>query len=395
MRLKLTLIFFYSFFLKSLFAQTIQVTDQLSGNPIPDVFIYHQNKDHISYTDQKGMADVTSFPEGTIFLQHHSYYEMIATYNGVSMELSLKEKIVSFNEVIVSANKWEQEEQSVSQQILAINKKEIQFQNPQTSADMLSNSGQVFLQKSQYGGGSPKIRGFAANSVLLVVDGVRMNNAIFRSGNLQNVINIDPNALESTEVIFGPGSVIYGSDALGGVMDFHTVSPKWSVDDTTDFSMNTFTRYSTASNEKTGHLDLSLSSLKWTLFHSTTFSSFGDLRAGAVRSGGYENEFERRFEVTRIDGEDRLVETNNINLQTPSGYKLFNSISKMKFRLGSNSDLSYGFYLSTTSDIPRYDNLTETIPGTDSLVNAEWYYGPQKWQMHNIRWNYYAKKYLF
>ena len=55
------------------------------------------------------------------------------------------------------------------------------------------------------GGGSPMIRGFAANRVLIMVDGIRMNNAIYRSGNLQNVISVDAQSLQNTEVIFGPG----------------------------------------------------------------------------------------------------------------------------------------------------------------------------------------------
>ena len=72
---------------------------------------------------------------------------------------------------------------------------------PQTTADLLGTGSGVYIQKSQMGGGSPMIRGFAANRLLIVVDGIRMNNAIYRSGNLQNVISIDPNSLESTEVI--------------------------------------------------------------------------------------------------------------------------------------------------------------------------------------------------
>lgn len=395
MRFKLILILLYSFYVSQLFGQSILITDQATEKPIPDVFIYHADKEHLAYTDQKGMADLSSFPKGEIYLQHPSFYEQKISFDRTQLSVSLKEKIVSYNEVVVSANKWEQEESSISQQIVAVNKKEVAFQNPQTSADLLSNSGQVFVQKSQYGGGSPKIRGFAANSVLLVVDGVRMNNAIFRSGNLQNVINIDPNALQSAEVIFGPGSVIYGSDALGGVMDFHTVSPKWSSDGITDFSLNALSRFSTAAEEKTGHLDFSLANKKWTFYHSTTFSSLGDLRAGAVRRGGYEGEFERRWIARRFEGTDQLIETNEPNLQTPSGYDLFNSISKIKMRVGDKSDLSYGFYFSTTSNIPRYDLLTETIGATDSLANAEWYYGPQKWQMHSLRWNFYGKTSLF
>lgn len=71
------------------------------------------------------------------------------------------------------------------------------------------------------------IRGFSTNRLLITVDGVRMNTAIFRSGNLQNVINVDPFALARTEVILGPGSVVYGSDAIGGVMNFYTKNPNF------------------------------------------------------------------------------------------------------------------------------------------------------------------------
>lgn len=378
------------------FSQNVEVVDDATGKPIADIFIYHENKTDVSYTDEKGKADISPFQKGLVFFQHPSYHQYSVAYLGNNLKVSLKERIMAFNEVVVSANKWEQQEESVSQQIVTVNKKTIQFQNPQTSADLLAGTGQVYVQKSQLGGGSPKIRGFSANSVLLAVDGVRMNNAIFRSGNLQNVINIDPNALESSEVIFGPGSVIYGSDALGGVMDFHTISPQWLSDETTDISANALARYSTAANERTGHLDVSLAQEKFTFFHSSSFTAFDDLRAGGNRSGGYEGEFERDFYVQRINGQDQLVRNDDVNTQKFSGYDLFNTINKAKVRLGSNVDLSYGFYYSTTSDIPRYDNLTETIdPQSDSLAAAEWYYGPQKWQMHNLRLNLYQSNALY
>lgn len=378
------------------FAQKVKITDDATRKPVSEVFIFHENKTDVAYSNENGEADLSGFPTGKIFFQHPSYLQESASFSGSDLTISLTERIISYDEVVVSANKWEQQEEDVSQKIISVNRKAIQFQNPQTSADLLANSGQVFVQKSQLGGGSPKIRGFSANSVLLVVDGVRMNNAIFRSGNLQNVINIDANALESSEVIFGPGSVIYGSDALGGVMDFHTINPSWSSDDQMDIKANALGRYSTAANERTGHLDVSVSKRKFTFFHSSSFTLFDDLRSGANRSGGYEGEFERTFYVGRTNGQDQLIRNSDVNIQKFSGYDLFNTISKAKFRLGTYADISYGFYFSTTSDIPRYDNLTETLrPDTDSLANAEWYYGPQKWQMHNLQFNYYQSNALF
>lgn len=130
--------------------------------------------------------------------------------------------------VVVSANRWEQYQEEIPQQIVEFEKEDIALAEPATTADMLSSNSQVFVQKSQLGGGSPMIRGFAANGLLIVIDGVRMNNAVYRSGNLQNIISLDPASIEKAEVVFGPSSVVYGSDALGGVMDFHTKEPSFS-----------------------------------------------------------------------------------------------------------------------------------------------------------------------
>ena len=97
-----------------------------------------------------------------------------------------------------------------------------QVMRPTNTSELLQSSGQVHVQQSQQGGGSPVIRGFEANRILLVVDGIRLNNAIYRSGHLQNSSSIDASMLEELEVVLGPNSVKYGSDALGGVLHFKT-----------------------------------------------------------------------------------------------------------------------------------------------------------------------------
>ena len=167
----------------------------------------------------------------TIIIQHPSYETITTNLNKLKEKdylLILKENIFKIDEIVISANRWEQSKSDISSQILDLSENEIKYINPQTSADLLEETGQIFVQKSQLGGGSPMIRGFSANRILIVLDGVRLNNAIFRSGNLHNIISIDPNILGGAEVLFGPASVIYGSDAIGGVMDFHTKQPKFS-----------------------------------------------------------------------------------------------------------------------------------------------------------------------
>src|SRR5690606_22070447 len=160
--------------------------------------------------------------------------------------------------------------------VVSINANDALFAQPQTTADLLSNSGKVFVQKSQMGGGSPMIRGFSTNRLLMTVDGVRMNTAIFRGGNIENILSIDPFVVENTEVIIGPGSVVYGSDAVGGVMNFYTLKPKFSFEEGMAFSGNAITRYSTANEEKTGHIDLNFGFKEWAFLSSISYSDFGD-----------------------------------------------------------------------------------------------------------------------
>ncbi|MFM7859497.1 MAG: TonB-dependent receptor plug domain-containing protein, partial [Flammeovirgaceae bacterium] len=134
-------------------------------------------------------------------------------------------KVRYLDEVVVSANRIAEQRRSVAQQIFVIRPSTIKSFNGQTTADLLQNTGFVAMQRSQQGGGSPILRGFEASRVLLVVDGVRMNNAIYRAGHLQNVLRVDNNNLDHAEVLLGPSSTVYGSDALGGVIHFYTRNP--------------------------------------------------------------------------------------------------------------------------------------------------------------------------
>lgn len=284
------------------------------------------------------------------------------------------------DEMVVSANRWEQNIREVSNRISKINSSLIQFQNPQTAADLVGASNQVFIQKSQLGGGSPMIRGFATNRVLLVVDGVRMNNAIFRSGNVQNVISLDANAIDDAEVIFGPGSVIYGSDAIGGVMDFHTLTPTLSKTGKAEFSFSGLTRYSSANQEYTNHLDLNIGLKKFALVTSFTHSEYDDLRMGSRGPTAYlRSEYQ-----TRLNGIDTVLRNSDPTVQIHSGYSQDNFLQKILFQPNENVSFHYSFHYSGTSDVPRYDRLIlKNEDGT--FPSSQWYYGPQQWVMHTVQ----------
>ncbi|WP_185154160.1 TonB-dependent siderophore receptor [Fulvivirga sp. M361] len=379
------------------FGQQIKVLDK-HGVPIPNVVIFNKARETSILTNMEGKADISIF-ENTeaLHFQHPSYRDLTVIKSQVPNDVvTLEDLIIEMQSVVVSANKWEQDISEIPNRILSIKARQVAYHNPQTSADLLATSGEVFVQKSQLGGGSPKLRGFSANSTLIVVDGVRMNNAIYRSGNFQNVISVDPNALEGTEVIMGPGSVIYGSDALGGVMDFHVQDPQFATNKSILVMGNTLLRGSTATNEKTGHLDLKIGGGKLASFSSFSFSSFDDLRSGSNRPDDYP-EFGKRnsFVDQAANGTDILIPNDKPENQVPSGFDSWNIIQKFAYRPSKELNLSYGFYWSNTTDIPRYDALTEPVTGTDLLTNAEWYYGPQRWGMHALRVEYTSPRKLF
>ena len=370
-----------------LYGQQVTIVDK-NNDPIPNVAIFNTPKSISTVSDLQGIADLSSFATVEIlYFQHPTFQPFSIRKSQIEKgRIVLTDRILQMKTVVVSANKWEQDITEIPNRILGITREEVIYANPQTSADMLSYSGEVFVQKSQLGGGSPKLRGFAANSTLIVVDGVRMNNAIYRSGNLQNVISIDPNALEGTEVIMGPGSVIYGSDALGGVMDFHIKDPAHSKDNKIVTTGSALSRVSTANNELTGHLDLSVGSQKLASFSSFSYSSFDDLRSGSNTPDDYPGFGERRIYVDQDrNGNDRLAVNDEPELQVPSGFDTWHAVQKLSYTPMDDLNLSYGFYLSNTSNVPRYDVLTETLASTDSLANAEWFYGPQRWMMHTLK----------
>jgi hemoglobin/transferrin/lactoferrin receptor protein len=374
-------------------AQNIRVVNAATQKPVENVLVI--SKKYTSQTNAQGLVSLENIGKNeTLLFQHSSFLKITTTLEKIKARgnvVELSEAPIKIDEVVVSASRWEQVKTEIPLKIQNISSSDILHAQPQTTADMLGSKGGVFIQKSQMGGGSPMIRGFSANRLLLVVDGIRMNNAIYRSGNLHNVISLDANSLEQTEVIFGPGTVIYGSDALGGVMSFSTLTPRLSTSDKTTQKGKILSRYSGVNREKMVHGHFSLGDKKWAALVSATFSDFDDLRMGSHGP----NEYLRPEYV--LPGEkpedDQIIENENSLIQTPTGYNQFNLMGKLRYRPTEFLDLTLGIHHSQTSDIPRYDRLI--VYKNNSPQYARWYYGPQKWSLFSGQLNYSREHLLF
>ena len=274
-------------------SQEYFVIDSFTKDSIPGVVVYQKDisKNIINqrYSNIDGKLSLNGLNKNElIFITHVSYIDFSVLYDSnLKKNILLSSDLKSLDEIVISASKFSQNLKEISQRVIFISSEDIVLSNPQTSADLLSTSGNVYIQKSQLGGGSPMIRGFSTNRLTLSVDGVRLNNAIFRGGNIQNVISIDPFNIQNTEIVLGSSSVIYGSDAIGGAMNFQTKSPILSDSDSMYFKSNLISRSSSANNEKTGHLDFNIGMKNFASLTSFSISDFDDLKMGSNGPSDY------------------------------------------------------------------------------------------------------------
>ncbi|MGB3342283.1 MAG: TonB-dependent receptor [Aequorivita sp.] len=380
-------------FLGISYGQTITIKDQQTGEPVELVTLNSANFKNYATTNAKGQADISAFKAvEKIEIRTLGYKTILTSYNELqakSFEVFIEPSNLSLDEVVISATKWRQSSRDIPSKIISITPQDIALLNPQTAADLLGVSGQVFIQKSQQGGGSPMIRGFSTHRLLYSVDGVRMNTAIFRSGNIQNVLNLDPFAIENTEVLFGPGSVIYGSDAIGGVMSFQTLTPQFSLTEQPFITGKGNVRYSSANKEQTGHFDINVGFKKWSFVSSISSWDFDNLRQGSHGPDDYI----RDYHVQRQDSTDVIITQEDKLLQIPSAYSQINMMQKFRFKPNEDWDLQYGFHYSETSRYGRYDRHQRTKNGTARY--AEWDYGPQIWMMNNLNVGYSGASAVF
>jgi len=361
------------------YSQQIYVRDKTTSENLPDVVIYNENRSKSIITDNRGAVDLDIFSDNEkIYFQLLGYTTLEKSKLNIVNDsiIYLLEESQELDEIILSIARSESSSSQVAEKVSVIKSTDIFLTSPSSGAELLELSPGVRIQKSQGGGGSPIIRGFEANRVLIVVDGVRMNNAIYRSGHLQNSITIDPNNIERAEVIFGSSSVGYGSDAMGGVIHYYTKDPVLKSPQKIKSSFTT--NYSSANQSISNNYIVNYSKENWGSITSISVSKYGDITMGKNRSHGYENWgltplFSRN---SRYSFYAEPSVNKNENIQKNTEYSQVDLFQKFLFNLGDTNLLNVNIQFSESSDIDRYDQLS--IPKGNSLKFAEWYYGPQK-----------------
>ena len=201
------------------------------------------------------------------------------TQDSISIADTVLLDTVLLDAVVVVGHRVEAHWSERPEAISVLNNRQLKSFSPMNMPDAMSSMAGVCMQKTNQGGGSPFIRGLTGYHTLILVDGIRLNNAIFRSGPNQYLNTVDPLMLSQIEVLRGPGSVQYGTDAIGGTIYLRSREPQFS-EEGIKVNGEVYGKWMSFDMEKTGRAQLHLSTPKFAVMAGITRKDFGNIMAG-------------------------------------------------------------------------------------------------------------------
>lgn len=257
-----------------------------------------------------------------------------------------KDTVGILEEVVVTATRKSTAAQQLPFSFNSVNAKQIAETGFRTMPEALMGSVGVFVQKTNHGGGSAFVRGLTGNQTLILVDGIRFNNATFRYGPNQYLNTVDMYMVDKVEVVRGTGSVQYGSDAMGGVIQLFSKDLSFGKK---SFRANTVGKMVSRDMEYTARAELGYQSENFALSAGYTNRKFGDLFGG-----------------------------DTTGRQSPSGYAEQAFDLKIKFRTGKQTTLTASHQYVKQEQVPLYHKV--------KLENfAYYFFAPQERKMSYLK----------
>jgi len=328
---------FYIFLIIILFgtqitAQTIEgvILDNNTKQPIKEVNIISNDSLKGCYTDDYGHFEIEVDSNTILSISHLGYFKKEIEINKFenNIRIYLNPAPIQLNDVQIRITKNNLLNISQSASISTLSEKQIEENVSRSMAEAMIGTEGVWMQKTNHGGGSPFVRGLTGNYVLLLVDGIRMNNSTFRYGPNQYFNTISPFSVSSIEILRGAGSVLYGSDAIGGTININSKNPTFETDKKI-FGTATG-QFMSQQMEYTGVLELGGNHKDFAFISNGSIRNFGDNYAG-----------------------------NGIGYQRPSGYSEKDFLFKGLWKIKENSTLTFNYQWLRQDDVPRYDQVAQ------------------------------------
>jgi outer membrane receptor protein involved in Fe transport len=340
----------------SSFAQVVgRVVDE-EGRPLPDAHLRVKGLSGGTVSQRTGhfALPVPATGQLTLLVSRVGYAtrEVDVTLPAMdSMVVQLSPAFLQLADaVVISATREEKLNQQVAASVTTLSQHDLVTLSPRSTPEALMGSSGVWVQKTNHGGGSPIIRGLVGNQVLLLVDGIRLNNSTYRYGPNQYLSTVSPWLLDRIEVVRGGGSVMYGSDALGGSVQLLSKTPSFSVSNKLMASGKTFGKWMSAGMEKSGGVELNASNAHVAFTGGLSVHDFGDIVAG-----------------------DRY------GTLAPTGHQEQSVNAKMLVRTKTGEVFTGAYQQTAQHRVPRYDQVV--------LGNyARYEFDPQIRQLAYVRW---------
>tara|TARA_B100002052_G_scaffold43020_1_gene35713 strand:+ start:344072 stop:346369 length:2298 start_codon:yes stop_codon:yes gene_type:complete len=353
------------------FGQTVIIKDSLLNKPITNANISSNSFGVISNSD--GKADLSLFKNNEVIVISHVSYKRKNIIKEALRDsiIYLKQMTNILPDIVLTENN--KTPLSKKYPVFTIKPKGVNLIET-SSADLIASTSSVVVQESQAGGGSPNYRGMEANRLLLIVDGVMLNNTIYRSGHVQSSSTINPFFIKSIDLLSGPSSVAYGSGAMGGALIFNTADPI----DTNQLVIRQI--FESSNNAVTTNLLGRYYSKKISQISGFSIKSADNLRMGSNRLHGYKNW-----------GNEGGATLNNEQLFT--NYYKADFIHKIKYQIDNRNQLLSNTQFSISSDVYRFDKMNDLDNG--ELKYLKWYYGPQIRFLQKVEYLSGYKSFLF
>ena len=317
-------------------AQTLSgtVRDNRTNRPMPGVSVRLLTTTRGVVTDGRGCFVVRNLSRGKYTVQVSSvgygFTDEVVSMDGQSdtrRDIRLQSTAVQLNQQTVTTTQRTETPDFMRPEVTTVlTARDLRQRSSRTVPEALFGATGVFLQKTNHGGGSPFVRGLTGQQTLLLVDGIRLNNATFRSGPNQYLNTVDPQSVGQIEIVRGGGSVGYGSDAIGGVVNVLTKIPQFS--DQAGFTGSVFTKAMTQGMEYSGRAEAGFSSVNVAVVGALAYRKFGDLMAGR-----------------------------GLGRQTPTGYDQLSGDVKARFRLSDRFVATVAYQNLRQDSVPVYHKI--------------------------------------
>jgi hemoglobin/transferrin/lactoferrin receptor protein len=329
------------------------IVDERTNLPIPDVHIQYVNTFWGTISDQQGKFELSKI-EGVTTIRfsaigYTTHEEIIGDKD--SFQIMLKPSFLMLSEgITITAQRQEDLTANVPQSVTVVTHEQLLQNAPRTTPEALMNQPGIWVQKTNHGGGSPIIRGLVGNQVLLLVDGIRMNNSTYRYGPNQYLNTIDPGLIDRIEAIRGSGSVLYGSDALGGVVQVLSKTPTFSSNKA-QVSGSLMGKWMNKDMEKSGRAEIEITAKRVAFLGGFSARYFGELVAGGA-----------------------------IGTLSPTGYNERAVDTKLLIRTGSSGMITAAYQQLIQHDVPRYDQVSLGGYSTYKFDSQSRQLGYLKWE---------------